>query len=146
VECQSYLREIQQYPPKYRVFLDEMCTADGKFRRRRGYFRRGEPPIMAQFLGFQDQTGTSLIAACNIREVILTGCELTFETNTRETFENYITNVLGPHICAYPGPNSVVVMDNCTLHHSDTITAFIKSKDAILIYLPPYSPQYNPSN
>ena len=52
-ECQSYLREIQQYPPEYLVFLDEMCTADGKFRRRRGYCPRGCVLLFGLHVRFQ---------------------------------------------------------------------------------------------
>ena len=97
-ECRAYENETSRYPPDYLLFLDGMTTRDVKFRRRRGYFRRGQEPIMKQFLGFGDQTGTSLIAACNVRKVLVNGCLLTFEDNTREKFEHNIENVLGPDI------------------------------------------------
>jgi hypothetical protein len=73
-ECRAYENEISRYPPDYLLFLDEMATRDVTFRRRRGYFRRGQEPIMKQVLGFGEQTGSSLIAACNLRKTLVNGC------------------------------------------------------------------------
>ena len=42
------------------------------------------------------------------------------------------------------GPNSVLVLDNCTLHFSETISALLAKANIELIYLPPYSPDFNP--
>lgn len=45
----------------------------------------------------------------------------------------------------YPGPHSVLVLDNCRIHHSDKVRCLIKEEALCrLIFLPPYSPNYNP--
>jgi hypothetical protein len=41
-------------------------------------------------------------------------------------------------------PNSVVVMDNATIHHDARITTLIENAGAICLYMSPYSPDYNP--
>jgi hypothetical protein len=41
-------------------------------------------------------------------------------------------------------PNSVVVMDNASIHHDPRITDLIQNAGAVCIYLPPYSPDFNP--
>ena len=143
-ERQSYQDEIVHYPVEYLVFLDEMSTTGPKFRRRRGRFRKFEKPVMVKRLRYPGATGNSLIAACTVDRVLVECNELTSENLTREDFERYVIDRLGPHIQSYPGPNSVIVMDNCTLHHSDRVIEFIKSKGAKLIYLSPYSPDFNP--
>lgn len=40
--------------------------------------------------------------------------------------------------------NSVVVMDNAAIHHIPEVRDIIEDTGALLIYLPPYSPDYNP--
>lgn len=64
----------------------------------------------------------------------------------------------------FPGPRSVLVLDNCSIHHADTVrelieeqggeylsilctagnTKLIVAKGGILKYLPAYSPDFNP--
>ena len=41
-------------------------------------------------------------------------------------------------------PRSVVVMDNASIHHVDKVVALIEEVGAIVIYLPPYSPDIMP--
>jgi hypothetical protein len=45
----------------------------------------------------------------------------------------------------YPGPRSVLVLDNCCIHHSDEVRRLIEEEALCkLVFLPPYSPDYNP--
>jgi len=63
----------------------------------------------------------------------------------------------------FPGPRSVVILDNCAIHHDEEIRQIIEIEcgastivtlrnsqthiidvGAKLIYLPPYSPDFNP--
>ena len=46
--------------------------------------------------------------------------------------------------CALCQENSIVILDNATIHHSEEIVGLIESKGAKIIYLPPYSPDLNP--
>ena len=41
-------------------------------------------------------------------------------------------------------PNSVVVLDNCSIHHVEEVVALIQSVGALVLYLPPYSPDLMP--
>ena len=43
-----------------------------------------------------------------------------------------------------PDSNSIVVMDNASIHHSEKVSDLVASVGALLIYLPPYSPDLNP--
>ena len=40
--------------------------------------------------------------------------------------------------------NSVVIMDNCSIHHIHEVTSTIRETGAISHFLSPYSPDYNP--
>lgn len=41
-------------------------------------------------------------------------------------------------------PNSVVIMDNFSVHHVSGVDSCIEDVGALVHYLPPYSPDYNP--
>ena len=44
----------------------------------------------------------------------------------------------------FPGPKSVILLDNVTIHHDVRIKPLCDAKVVILEYLPPYSPDLNP--
>ena len=41
-------------------------------------------------------------------------------------------------------PHSVVVLDNCSIHHLAEVIASIEDVGALVLFLPPYSPDLNP--
>ena len=59
---------------------------------------------------------------------------------TREVFEAYLEQVLGPAL----RKGQVVVMDNLSSHKGSRIRELIEGRGCELIYLPPYSPDFNP--
>ena len=44
----------------------------------------------------------------------------------------------------FPGPRSVLVMDNCVIHHNAGIKASVLAAGMQIRFLPPYSPHLNP--
>ena len=44
----------------------------------------------------------------------------------------------------YPGPNSVLVLDNASIHHRGNVQTLCDEKGIVLEYLSPYSPDFNP--
>jgi len=57
-----------------------------------------------------------------------------------EIFVAYLEQVLCPQL----EPGDVVVMDNLGAHKVDGVRALIAARGAQLLYLPPYSPDFNP--
>ena len=57
-----------------------------------------------------------------------------------EIFLAYLEQVLCPQL----EPGDVVVMDNLAAHKVDGVRALIAARGAQLLYLPPYSPDFNP--
>ena len=45
---------------------------------------------------------------------------------------------------SYPGNNSVIVMDNAQIHHDSKLVELIKGLGCYVVFLPPYSSDYNP--
>ena len=48
-----------------------------------------------------------------------------------------------PKLSPYPGPNSVLVLDNVSFHRSIMFKALCMAYGIKIIYLPPYSPHLN---
>jgi transposase len=45
---------------------------------------------------------------------------------------------------AFPGPRSVLIMNNAQIHRSESLQQMCNDRAVVLIYLPPYSPDFNP--
>ena len=58
----------------------------------------------------------------------------------REVFETYVERVLTPTLRR----GQVVVMDNLTAHKGERVRELIEKRGCELLYLPPYSPDFNP--
>jgi transposase len=58
----------------------------------------------------------------------------------RDAFETYVEKVLVPEL----RPGDVVVMDNLSSHKGTRARQFIEAAGARLMFLPPYSPDFNP--
>ena len=57
-------------------------------------------------------------------------------------FEDFIEQL--QHRGKWPEPNSVLVMDNASFHHSARIKEMCSRAGVKLVYLPPYPPDLNP--
>lgn len=55
-------------------------------------------------------------------------------------FEAYVEQVLVPTLC----PGDTVVMDNLSSHKRASAKALIEKAGATIMFLPPYSPDFNP--
>src|SRR3712207_9103487 len=69
------------------------------------------------------------------------GPSLTVEgPTTSVVFETYVEHVLAPTL----RKGQVVVMDNLSAHKGERVKELIEGRSCELIYLPPYSPEFNP--
>src|SRR5215204_5803759 len=81
---------------------------------------------------------TTLLSSMSLEGM---GPSLTVEgATTALVFEAYVEQVLAPGLC----PGQVVVMDNLGAHRPKRIRELIEGRGCELIYLPAYSPDYNP--
>ncbi len=58
----------------------------------------------------------------------------------REVFEAYLEQILTPAL----RHGQIVVMDNLTAHKGERVKEIIERRGCELVYLPPYSPDFNP--
>ena len=57
-----------------------------------------------------------------------------------DVFAAYLDQVLGPTLV----PGDVVVLDNLSVHKVAGLAEIVEARGARLLYLPPYSPDFNP--
>ena len=121
--------------PERLVFIDE-TWASTNMARRHGRAPRGQRLRMSvphghwkttTFVGALRRTG---MIAPMVLDGPINGC----------AFQAYVDQVLVPEL----RPGDVVVMDNLGSHKGPGIRAAIEKVGASLLYLPPYSPDFNP--
>ncbi|XP_028419291.1 uncharacterized protein LOC114545146 [Dendronephthya gigantea] len=65
---------------------------------------------------------------------------------TGETFLEFVNTTLAPCLLPFDGfnPRSIVILDNAGIHHTQQVINAINATGAMIIYLPPYSPDLMP--
>ena len=63
-----------------------------------------------------------------------------------EILIDFIHRVLLPYLMPFNGenPNSVVLLDNCSVHHVEGVVEPMQEMGTIVHFLPPYSPDLTP--
>lgn len=63
-----------------------------------------------------------------------------------EKFLEFIQGKLVPEMLPYDGENplSILVMDNCSIHHVQPVLETLQDMGILILFLPPYSPDMNP--
>lgn len=104
--------------------------------RLRGRALKGER-VQARVPQGRWQTTTMI---CSIRLDGSTACMALEGTTDTESFRAYVAQVLVPAL----RPGDRVVMDNLSPHKSDGTLDLITQAGAQVLFLPPYSPDFNP--
>lgn len=117
------------------VFVDETGTST-KMVRTRGRCRRGQRLIGKAPFGHWKTTTFTAGLRCNglVAPWVLDG------PMNGEAFLIYVQKVLAPNL----SKGDIVVIDNLPAHKVEGVRAAIEASGAILLYLPPYSPDLNP--
>jgi transposase len=125
----------EQVEAKRLVFIDEMGTNTSlsplyawapKGERARWWVPRNRG------------SNTTLLSSMTLKGM---GPALTVEgATTSAVFEAYVEQVLAPTLCK----GQVVVMDNLSAHKGERVRQLIEERECELLYLPAYSPDFNP--
>lgn len=121
--------------PERLVFLDE-TWAKTNMTRPRGRSRRGTRLIASVPYGHWKTT--TFVAA--LRTQGLTAPLVIDGPINGEVFLAYVQQQLAPTL----QPGDLVVLDNLSSHKRAGVREAIESVGATLLYLPPYSPDFNP--
>lgn len=121
--------------PERLVFVDE-CGLHTSLAPIYGYAPKGERLLLS--VPRNRGLNTTLLCSMTLGGM---GPSLAVEgATTAGVFEAYVEKVLAPSL----RPGQVVVMDNLGAHRSKRVRELIEGRGCELVYLPAYSPDYDP--
>ena len=117
------------------VFVDE-CSTNVSLRPLYAWSRRGERARCSAPRNWGKNV--TLLSSMTLSGM---GPSLAVEgATTRAVFEAYVEEALAPGLRS----GQVVVMDNLTAHKGERVRQLIEGRGCEVVYLPPYSPDFNP--
>jgi len=124
------------------VFLDETGSDRRNTIRRHGYSLRGKPLVSHELLVRGERI--SAIAFMSMSGML--DCKTVKHSVNGDMFYDFMQTTVLPHMMTFDGvnPHSILIMDNCSIHHVDGIVQMVHEVGALIHFLPPYSPDYNP--
>jgi transposase len=127
---------ISSIEPERFVFVDE-CSSNTSLAPLYGWARKGERAYQKAPRNW----GKNITLISSIGKEGGMGASLVVEGSTNGTvFQTYLEDVLLPTLKR----GQIIVMDNLSAHKGEKVRALIEAKGCELIYLPPYSPDFNP--
>lgn len=139
---QQYSLDVSLYSPEMFIFLDETGSDRRNLIRKHGYSLRGIPARRNTLLVRGERVSAIAFMSVNglLDVKVFTG------TSDGDLFYDFLHTHLLPQLLPFDGvnPYSVVVMDNCSIHHVPEIQRVIEDVGALLHFLPTYSPDLNP--
>lgn len=135
MERQDWFDGQLDLDPERLVFIDETWTATN-MTRTHGRCPRGERLRMG-FPHGQRKT-TTLVTGLRMTGMVVP--MVLDRPINGEWFEAYVRQVLVPELRR----GNIVIMDNLSSHKSAAVRNLIEAAGATLLFLPPYSPDFNP--
>lgn len=130
-----WLRQLGGLDPNHLVFIDE-SSAKTNLTRLRGRALRGQR--VKAFAPYGHWHTTTML--CGLRLSGATAPMLLSGAIDGAAFTEYARQVLAPTL----RPGDIVVMDNLTSHQAQGAIDAIQKAGASAVFLPPYSPDFNP--
>jgi len=132
---EEWMKEIKRYDVRNLVFLDESGIQDNMTRL---YGRLVGGERLNESTPGGSWNTTTMISSIRYDGSL---AAMTIQGSTdAEVFRTYISMILCPTL----GKDDIVIMDNLRAHKVAGIRELIEATGAILLYLPPYSPDLNP--
>ncbi|MDQ3567627.1 MAG: IS630 family transposase [Actinomycetota bacterium] len=121
--------------PRRLIFVDE-CGTHTSLAPLYGYSPKGERLSLS--VPRNRGKNTTLLASMSVEGM---GPSMAVNSSTTaEVFEAYLEHLLLPEL----EEGQVVIMDNLPAHKPDRVRELIEERGCELLYLPSYSPDYNP--
>lgn len=137
-----FMANVSVYEPEMIIWLDESSCDRRNSMRKFAYTLRGIVPVDHRLL----VRGTRYSAITAITVEGVQDVALIEGTVNGDVFTDFVLHSLMPILQPFNGynRNSIVIMDNASVHHIDGATELIIQSGALLHFLPPYSPDLNP--
>lgn len=134
---QAYWLEIADLVDTSFVFLDETSAYVG-ISSEYGWAHSSERVTDTKPKGKKQRV--SLIAACSLDKSVAEQALVVPDSVNKSAFLGYLEYSLLPTL----EPDTVIILDNWTVHYGDEIRELVEAAGCKLLYLPTYSPDFNP--
>jgi len=135
----AWIGTMGGYNKKQVVFLDESAGNQKAGWRKYGWSRQGYTPVTQELL--KRDKRWSILPAYTVDGILLI-TKIIQGSIPQEIFNDWIRTL--PLCNPYPGPRSVLILDNCVVHKHVSVQQMCDEAGIILELLPPYSPDFNP--
>ncbi|OQV11280.1 hypothetical protein CLAIMM_15140 [Cladophialophora immunda] len=135
----AFLAEMTRFTPDHLVSLDESAANERTGDRKYSWSPRGVPCRVRA--SNRRSTRWSILPALTIDGWL--DYEIYHGSFDGDRFLAFMERLL-QQMNAFPGPRSVLLLDNASIHHGERIQTLAAQHGVILTYLPPYSPHLNP--
>jgi hypothetical protein len=127
------------------VFVDESHMSKKEARRKIGRSRRGKIAFQKRYKSCGEGAGCSSIAAFSIEGIQAVHVTEGGTVNS-DIFMDVLNSEILPTMNAYGSglPRSVLCLDNAAIHLKLQIIAACQQKGVLVLFLPPYSYDFNP--
>jgi len=134
-QAAEYLEKIKGIDPEQIAYVDE-TGIDTCLYREYGWCERGKP--LTGLVSGRKFKRTGIVAAQMGKSIL---SPLQYDgTMDSSLFEVWFSTRLLPNL----PQNSVIVMDNASFHRKSKLFSLAEHAGFRIIFLPPYSPEYNP--
>lgn len=116
------------------VSVDETSFGRNSFQHVRGYAPRGQPLYVSKR---RPRTTTASVVACTSASGLVALQERTNKSFDTASFITFLKSLSLPR-------ETVLLLDNVRFHHSRAVRELAAEKGLCLLYVPPYSPWFNP--
>lgn len=139
----EHIRFVAKFSTEMFLFVDESSKDSRTPQRHYGFYPRGtsNPAILGNFVR---RHKISIMAGLDSEGIV--GSFIVDGSYNRELFLMAFQQSLLPHLGSFchQEARSIIVMDNCSIHTNPELVDCIRNAGAILLFLPPYSPDKNP--
>ena len=139
----AFIAQALLYKRELFVWVDETGCDRRNCIRKFGYAFRGATPVCHRILVRGQRI--SAVAAISTDGLIALDLKSSGSVNS-DFFYDFVRGSLIPQMHPFDGssPKSIVIMDNCSIHHVSEVKQLFDAVGIVVIFLPLYSSDYNP--
>ena len=140
------------------ICLDETAKDRNASRRSKAWGRIGEKLAIEKW--FEGEIRYTMMGTCDVTGFLAQCCKLHYRSGSEasktsegasgtvdqkefaEWIEDFIVPVVGR--IEFNEPQSIVLLDNASVHFSPRLVVMIEKSGGYVLFLPPFSPDFNP--
>ncbi|KAA1115325.1 hypothetical protein PGT21_050168 [Puccinia graminis f. sp. tritici] len=136
----AYVEKMATVPAEFLVFTDESCVCSRDLLRTFSRSSKGKPANRT--IMQQNAKRFTLLPAISVDGIV--ALTVTEENVKGTNFAHFLKYCLLPRMNPYPGPKSILVLDNAGIHGGARVARLCRNAGVHIVYLPTYCPELNP--